>query len=312
MKSIYFFICLSLALPSCQSNAEEQHAKETKDSTTLAQEVKDSVPPAPSISYIPLKVKGKDSAYKYISQHITGDSLTILLHLNRIDKKYLRGMDTLVVPTIFTGNLLDYAPFPKHLAILDSVKKMFIFSYSIQAFAVYENGKLIKWGATSMGKKSTQTPTGLHFTNWRGRKIHSSVNSSWVLEYNFNIMNSYGVGWHQYELPGYPASHACLRLFMDDAKWLYDYADAWLLSNGQLAANGNPVLVYGEYPWGERKPWRHLLDHPQANDISTAALTQEIKPHLEKIMQAQTKRSAELERRAMEKAGEVKEKKVTE
>jgi hypothetical protein len=45
------------------------------------------------------------------------------------------------------------------------------------------------------------------------------------LRWNFNIENKLGVGWHS--LPGYPASHSCLRL--EDAKLLYEWADEWQL-----------------------------------------------------------------------------------
>src|SRR5690606_35072798 len=128
-------------------------------------------------------------------------------------------------------------------------------------YGVYEKGQLIKWGATNMGKKATPTPTGLFFANWKGKRVVSTVNSSWILQYNFNIHNTGGVGWHQYEMPGYPASHSCLRLFLEDAMWLYDYAEQWTLQSGQKIANGTPVIVFGEYPWGQSKPWFAVLDN---------------------------------------------------
>lgn len=309
MKTFSFYAIIVLLLYSCKFNASSE-STEISDSTLVV--VEDTIPPEPpkpEIAYSALRVKGKDSAYQYIHQRITGDSLVTLLQINRIDKKFIRNLDTIVIPSEFTGNLLDYAPFPSRLNIIKEVDKMFFFAYPIQAYAVYEKGKLIKWGASSMGKQSTKTPTGLNFTNWRGRKINSSVNSSWILEYNFNIMNFYGVGWHKYDLPGYPASHACLRLFMDDAKWLYDYADAWVLENGQLIANGNPVIVFGDYPWGERKPWLNLIEDPHANDISEEEMNEIIQPELEKIMAEQSKRADVLERKRREKEQKEKEEK---
>lgn len=254
-------------------------------------------PSKPSITYLPFKIKGVDSNYKYITQTFTGDSLNIIKQINRIDKKYFRNADTLIVPEPFSTNILDYSPFPHHLPIIQAVEKMVFFAYPIQAYAVYEKGKLMKWGATSMGKKSSKTPTGLNYTNWKGRKISSSVNSSWILEYNFNVMNKFGVGWHQYEMPGYPASHSCLRLFMDDAIWLYDYMDQWILSSGQLAAKGNPVIIFGDYPWGQRKPWFNLAENPKANDITEADLNALIQPELEQIMQEQENRKQILSQR---------------
>lgn len=260
-----------------------------KDSATQIN-VEPEPEPKQQIEYQALAVKGNDSTYKALLENITGDSLNIFLQLNRIDKQYLRRTDTVIVPSIFTGDMLDYSPFPLTLPLLDQVEKLIVFSYPFQAFGVYEHGKLIRWGASSMGKKSSKTPTGLHYTNWKGRKVTSTVNSSWILEYNFNIMNKFGVGWHQYELPGYPASHACLRLFMHDAEWLYQYCDSWILKQDKLVAKGNPVLVYGDYPWGERRPWLHLSEDAQANDISEKELSELLQPHLEEILKEQEQR----------------------
>jgi hypothetical protein len=49
-----------------------------------------------------------------------------------------------------------------------------------------------------------KTPTGLFFTNWKQRKrpVHLMMSG---MRWNFNIENKL-VGWHQYSLPGYPAS----------------------------------------------------------------------------------------------------------
>jgi len=37
------------------------------------------------------------------------------------------------------------------------------------------------------------------------------------------------VSFHKFDLPGYPASHGCVRLPEEDAKWIYDWADHWTL-----------------------------------------------------------------------------------
>jgi lipoprotein-anchoring transpeptidase ErfK/SrfK len=94
-----------------------------------------------------------------------------------------------------------------------------LISYPIEAFGAYEQGKLVRWGPTSLGKKSTKTPTGLFFTNWKSKETISTEDSSWILKWYFNLVNSTGVSIHQYGLPGYPASHACARLYEEDAKW---------------------------------------------------------------------------------------------
>ena len=144
-----------------------------------------------------------------------------------------------------------------------------------------------------MGKKSAQTKRGLMFANWKKELAISTVKSEWKLPYNFNIHNTLGIGWHQYELPGYPASHSCLRLLLDDAKFMYQWADAWILNKGgaTVKANGTPVIVFGDYQWGGKKPWKNLINNPKANDISVGELDELIKPHLDKILDEQKKRA---------------------
>lgn len=284
---------LSLSLLSCnQDNNKAPGNSPNNTDTTQKKEVEKPVEQFKTQTYKALPMKGNDSVYKYVKETFKGDELKVILQLNRVDERFLKRIDTIIIPENISTNLMDYAPFPSELEILKEVNKMVIFSYPIQAFGVYEKGKLIKWGGSSMGKKASKTPTGLHFANWKGRKVTSTVNSSWILEYNFNIMNKFGVGWHQYELPGYPASHSCLRLFMDDAKWLYDFADQWILSNGELAAKGTPTLVYGDYPWGEPRPWFALAHDGKANNISVETLNAELQPLIEEILKEQKNRAA--------------------
>ncbi len=134
-----------------------------------------------------------------------------------------------------------------------------------------------------MGSKIHKTPTGLFNTNWKAKETISTVDDEWKLKWNFNIENREGVGWHQYALPGYPASHSCLRMFAYDAEWMYSWAQQWILQDDQLIAKGTPVIVYGAYPFGSRRPWRNQIENAEVNNISTEALEQEISPFLEKI-----------------------------
>ncbi|ACU07044.1 ErfK/YbiS/YcfS/YnhG family protein [Flavobacteriaceae bacterium 3519-10] len=250
--------------------------------------------PKPEISYKPFVFPedNKDSAMAVFNKQYSEEEQYTILALNRLDSKNKWRADTLAVPDQFDHTLMSYSPFPDNLQILADVNKFVLFSYPIQAYALYEKGRLVKWGPTSMGKKSAQTKQGLMFGNWKKELAISTVDSEWKLPYNFNVHNTLGIGWHQYDLPGFPASHSCLRLLMDDAKFLYKWADQWVLDEKGTSriATGTSVIVFGEYNWGGKKPWKNLLDDPAANDVSVTVLHAVIEPHLAEIMEEQANR----------------------
>lgn len=293
ISPISIILLLSLVFLSC-NNSGTSKIKDLRDLTdSLAAKVLDSATVDKKqtsliIHYSALAVRKSDSAKTYFKDHFTDTQKQIIYSLNRIDARHRFNPDTLIIPDTFVNDLLAYSPFPKQVKVLDSVNKFVLFSYPIQAFVVYENGKQIRWGATSMGSKIHPTPGGLHFTNWKSKRAISTVKDTWILPWNFNIANRAGVGWHEYEMPGYPASHSCLRLHEDDAKWLYDFANQWILnSKQQLVAKGTPVIVHGKYPFGERRPWLNLLDDPKANNITEEQMTEIVQPHLSEILKQQ-------------------------
>ncbi len=234
----------------------------------------------------------KDSAMAAFTEEFSKEDQELILALNRLDYKNRWRADTLSIPDKMDGTLMSYSPFPVKIDQLKEVHKIVFFSYPIQAYALYENGSLIKWGPSSMGKKNAQTKRGLMFANWKKELAISTVDSDWKLPYNFNVHNTLGIGWHEYDLPGFPASHSCLRLLHDDAKFLYNWADQWILNKGgaTVKANGTPVIVYGEYNWGGKKPWKYLEEDPRSNDISVEEMNSLIEPDLAKILESQNKR----------------------
>lgn len=236
----------------------------------------------------------KDSALTVFNDKFSTKEQSAILALNRLDLKNKWRVDTLMIPNRIDTTLMSYSPFPRTLDQLKDVHKIVFFAYAIQAYALYEKGTLIKWGPTSMGHKNAQTKRGLMFANWKKELAISTVNSNWKLPYNFNVHNTLGIGWHQYDLPGYPASHSCLRLTADDAKFMYKWADQWVLNKGgaTVKANGTPVMVFGDYNWGGQKPWKKLHENAQATDVSVEQMNDLIKPDISKILDAQAKRTA--------------------
>ncbi|OWK73786.1 hypothetical protein CBW16_09870 [Flavobacteriaceae bacterium JJC] len=292
-------VCVFAVLIQCKKDSEisgqiTNSVQPTVDSLAVKDSAVKVENPQPEISYkaFIFPVKKKDSAMKAFNQAYSADERYVILALNRLDSKNKWRADTLAVPDKIDKTLMSYSPFPANVEMLKDVKKMVFFSYPIQAYSLYENGKLIKWGPTSMGKKTAQTKRGLMFANWKKELAISTVDSEWKLPYNVNVHNTLGIGWHQYDLPGFPASHSCLRLLMDDAKYLYNWVDIWILNkNGAtLKANGTPVIVFGDYKWGGKKPWKNLIADSKANDISVEELDAIIEPHLSKILEEQKKR----------------------
>jgi hypothetical protein len=174
------------------------------------------------------------------------------------------------------------------------VPKILIFSYPVQAFAAYEYGTLVRWGPTSLGKRSTPTPTGLYFTNWKAKETISTVNEEWVLPWAFNIDNFNGISIHQFELPGYPASHSCARLLEADAEWIYYWADQWILTKDgeKIRAYGTPVIIYGKYDFHSPRPWKLLYENKDADKIKPEELNEVIKKELPVIIQRKDQRDS--------------------
>jgi lipoprotein-anchoring transpeptidase ErfK/SrfK len=208
--------------------------------------------------------------------------------INRTDKSYFALMDSVLIPNHFNAPLADYLPFPLFVNYLESVHKIIYFSYPTQTFAAYEKGKLIYTGPTNMGRAIHLTPTGLFFTNWKAKVTTSTVNDEWILNWNFNIINSEGIGWHQYSLPGFPTSHSCLRLQKKDAQYLYNWADQWILADEYtIQANGTPVIIFGNYNFRLPKPWLQLIANSQSLEITEKEILLITQPFMPKILASQ-------------------------
>lgn len=198
----------------------------------------------------------------------------LIFTLNRLDAYRLTAGDKLVIPDTLTHNFLDYSPFPMELEMLGAIPKVVVISRRVQAFALYENGQMVHWGAVSSGKQSTPTPAGLFYGNYKARTKISTVNDSWILPYYFNFLNFDGVGVHQYAMPGYPASHACVRLFEKDAKVIYNWANQWKLDStgNHVERNGTPFMVFGDYDFTKPVPWLDLVENPNSNYLTSGEM----------------------------------------
>lgn len=234
-----------------------------------------------------------ENALSWLQRNSDKTQRSIVLAVNRTDSSHLAKMDSILVPDDLSGDLATYLPFPASVPGLDKVEKIIFFSYPSQTFAAYAYGELFYAGPTNMGRKADPTPVGLYFTNSKAEKTTSTFNDEWDLYWNFNIENKKGIGFHQYELPGYPASHSCLRLLETDAKFLYNWAEQWILKEDEtILAKGTPVIVFGSYPFDGAKPWVQLLSNPHALNITATSLQQTATPYLKTILKEQQTRAA--------------------
>jgi L,D-transpeptidase catalytic domain len=188
----------------------------------------------------------------------TPQQLTILEKLNRRDARHLVQLERMVAPSVWTADPLDYAPLPETYARVMDYPKALVVYKPTQSLGAYEYGHLVRWGPVSTGREQDRTPSGLFHLTWRSPGRHSSVDPDWYMPWYFNFDNDLGLAFHAYTLPGYPASHGCIRLLQADAKWLYGWGEEWKLDEtGQAVLEpGTPVFVIGAYDFAAAPPWR--------------------------------------------------------
>ena len=182
-----------------------------------------------------------------------------LEQLNRADAGHLRRLPALVVPVSWTEDDLADSVLPGRYAAAATSPTFVVVHVPGQLFAAYEFGTLVRWGPVSSGRRDSATSPGLFHLNWRSAGRHSTVDPTWFMRWYFNFGSREGLAFHAYPLPGYPASHGCIRLLDRDAQWLYEWGEPWLVdSRMRLLASGTPVLLVGQYDFDAPPPWRSI------------------------------------------------------
>ena len=220
--------------------------------------------PAPAFPQERFTIQPLPKSDRELRERFTPPEIDILEKLNRRDREHLIRVDPpvpgLVVPAVWETDELAYSPLPRAWTLASEYPKYLVVHQPMQVFGAYEFGTLVRWGPVSSGRKETPTPAGSFNLTWRSRKRTSTDNEAWVLEWYFNFVNSRGISFHQFDLPGYAASHACVRLLPRDAQWIYAWGDQWKLSkDGRVVeVPGTPVLIIDAFGHGQTPPWTSI------------------------------------------------------
>ena len=149
-----------------------------------------------------------------------------------------------------------------------------VISLDEQRAYVYRNGLRIGVSTVSSGKKGKETPTGV-FTILQKKKLHRSTLYNDAPMPFMQRLTWDGIALHAGNLPGYPASHGCVRLPMEFARRLYDVTsfgmtvvvaaeaqqNAEMAHPGLFAPGATPVLDVADVPrlnWFQAYQW-----HPE-------------------------------------------------
>lgn len=94
-------------------------------------------------------------------------------------------------------------------------------SIPLQTLHVYRNGILIGRTTVSTGSRGHGTPSGV-FTILEKKKTHYSKKYNNAPMPNMQRLTWSGICMHSGNLPGYPASHGCIRMPYDFSRLLYE------------------------------------------------------------------------------------------
>ena len=118
-----------------------------------------------------------------------------------------------------------------------NVTSQLVVSLRDQRVTVYENGRAVARSSVSTGKAGHDTPTGIFSIIQKRRHHRSNIYSGAPMPYMQRITWS-GIALHQGKLPGYRASHGCIRLPTSFARDLFRYTQR---RTHVVIAHGNPA-----------------------------------------------------------------------
>ncbi|MFN4768591.1 MAG: L,D-transpeptidase [Candidatus Kapaibacterium sp.] len=196
-----------------------------------------------------------DSIKRVFSYPESADSSKVIALLNRKEWRFMRVGDTLILPDKIELDPRAYSIFPQYYQGAEDVPRLVMVSNEYQSYACYQYGELVRFAACNTGTKSKPTFPGLYHVNWRQRERISSLNEEWILPFTINFHRYAGSAFHQFDMPGRPVSHSCIRQFLDDAKWLYSW-----VRTPRKGEKGTPIIIVGMFDYKRKRggPWWEL------------------------------------------------------
>jgi L,D-transpeptidase ErfK/SrfK len=153
----------------------------------------------------------------------------IIKKINRMNIELEPGLILAIPKNLREDDSLAFAPFPTHITPLD--RTVIMVDLKNQAFGAYDaSGVLVHWGPISGGQdycpdigRPCHTPTGIFYIKYKeGHDCFSSKfpipDGGAPMPYCMYFYGGYAM--HGCVLPGYNASHGCIRMFTEDAEWL--------------------------------------------------------------------------------------------
>ncbi|OGT46163.1 MAG: hypothetical protein A3E83_04385 [Gammaproteobacteria bacterium RIFCSPHIGHO2_12_FULL_41_20] len=155
----------------------------------------------------------------------------IVMSINRLSIPLFPGIK-IAVPDNLTGmSLIDFSPFPERID--PPGEKLILFNPRLLAWAAYlPDGQLLRWGPASGGagwcpdiQQSCRTKIGTFRIYSMGSVDCKSTKfpipkGGAPMPYCMYFYGGQALHGSPNNLPGFNASHGCVRLLVDDAEWL--------------------------------------------------------------------------------------------
>lgn len=158
----------------------------------------------------------------------------IVMKLNRLNIRLRKGMVIAIPKDMTDKTFMDYSPYPVKLEEAPG-RKLIIWDPGLLAWGAFDpEGNLVRWGPAVGGKgycpdvhRGCRTAVGTfrvisrNGPNYRSGKYPVGCHGSGCARMPYAMFFKPGYAFHaSTNVPGANASHGCVRLFYEDAKWL--------------------------------------------------------------------------------------------
>ncbi len=176
----------------------------------------------------------------------------LVQRINRSYNSLWAGKEIVVPRDLAHVTLLELSPFP--LRVVDEHEKLIVVDQDKLAWGAYDaDGQLVKWGPIASGSDkcsdnsspTCRTMTGI-FRVFSKEDVHCKSNVFPIgkggAKMPYCMYFHKGLALHgSDDIPGYRASHGCVRMFTRDAKWLNE---EWVeASNERNHFMGTKVVI---------------------------------------------------------------------